>query len=147
MRYWSSARPNSSSCAFAAVTFASPTLRKTIGPTRLASTAITEITTSISISVKPLVFRDTQDFLDRRNSRLCLDPPVLEQGAHPVPAREFPQLPRGVGLGDALLQFLRDDEQLEDSGSAAIARLSAGVTTTTAHQGYIAHRLLCQQRD
>src|SRR5881397_3774196 len=110
MRYWSSARPNSSSCAFAAVTFASPTLRNTIGPTRLASTAITVMTTSISISVKPLVFRDTQDLLDRRNSCLCLDPPVLEQRAHPVLARDFAEPCGRVGLRNALLQFVGDDE-------------------------------------
>src|SRR5207245_7168046 len=94
--------PNSSICARAAEAFASPTWLNTIGATSPARIAITEITTSNSMSVNParLRIRDTQHFLDRGEADLDLGPAVLSQRHEPLLARDVPE-PAGRPLAEA----------------------------------------------
>src|SRR6266513_1509716 len=113
-RYWSRARANSSTCARAAETFASPTLRNTIGPTIPARIAITVITTNISMSVKPSVRRNTQHLLDRRDLGLHLDPAVVFHYLHPLLLRQLPETGERLTRRNRAIHGFGDDEQLED---------------------------------
>src|SRR6266581_9157225 len=98
-----------------------------MGATSPAKIAITVMTTRSSIRVKPVRsdFRHTQHLFDSRDPRLHLAPPVLPERDHPLLSRQLAQRAHGCELQELLLQLLRDDEQLEDPGAAAVARVSA----------------------
>src|SRR6266511_2024964 len=76
--------------------------------------------------------RDTQHLLDRRDPGLHLPPPVAPQRHHPLRLRELPEGTRVRGREQLPLDFVRDDEQLEDSRPAAVAGLAAGRTAPAA---------------
>src|SRR5437867_11569669 len=107
---------------------------------------MTTMTTSISMSVNPLLFRDTQHLFDRRDSRSRLGPTVLAQGSHSLTARDLSYLGQGLELGDRSLDLLGHDQQLEDSGPAAISGLPAVRTAAATHQRNGSNRLLSEQR-
>src|SRR5256885_7876443 len=99
-----------------------------MGPTRPASIAITVITTSNSMRVKPRsVRRDTQHLLHRRDLGLDLDPTVVPHGLHAFFRRELAQSGERFARRDRAVQVLGDDEELEDAGAAEIAGAATGV--------------------
>src|ERR671931_481388 len=146
-RYVSSAIPNSSICARAAELFASPTWLNTIGATSPARIAITVITTSSSMRVKPrLLIRDTQHLLDRRDPRLHLAPPIPSQRHPPLRHRKLTER-RGIRrLQELLLHLFRDSEQLEDPRPAAVAGVPAPRAPPSPLERELPDRLLRQQR-
>src|SRR5262245_30747959 len=87
--------------------------------------AMTVMTTRSSMSVKPLVFRDTEHLLDRRDSRLHLGPAVLPQRDHAVRLGEGSQRGLGTSFADRLAHVRRDGQQLEETGAPMVASLAA----------------------
>src|SRR6266568_3775429 len=160
--------PNSSIWARAAELFASPTWLNTMGATSPARIAMTVMTTRSSIRVKPterrkdgrgmnapfsspfrpsvvpspLVVSNTQHLLDRRDPRLDLRPSVLAQRAHPLGGRDVPQSSRIGSAEKGLLDLFRDDQQLEDPGSPAIARAAARGAPAAALEHHLLDRLV-----
>src|SRR5919197_1270024 len=142
-RYVSSAIPNSSICARAAELFASPTWLNTIGATSPARMAITVITTSSSMRVKPLLLiRDTQPLLNRRDPRLHLPPPVPSQCHHPLRDGQLAERAGVRSLQELLLHVFRDDEQLEDPSPATVAGVPARRAPPSPFERELANRLL-----
>src|SRR6266516_5683121 len=120
-----------------------------MGATRPARIAITVITTSSSMSVKPnaeretrsaertvtllfrvptsafrvLPVRNTKHLLDGGEARLHLPPAVLPQRHHALALAERPEGPGVRGLQQLLLDLLAHDKQLEDPCPPPIAGL------------------------
>src|SRR6266511_5564400 len=92
-----------------------------MGPTSPARMAITVITTSSSISVKPLVRGDTQDLLHRRDFRLHFHPAVAPHQLHPLFLPQLAEAGERFAGRDGTIQGFGDDEQLEDADATEVA--------------------------
>src|SRR5439155_9164502 len=115
----------------------------TSGATRPARMAMTVITTSSSISVKPsLVIRDTEHLLDRRDAACDLGPAVLAQSAHALSARDVAQLVERLLRGEGLLELVGDHQQLEQARAAAVPGVAALGTAAAALERLDPDRLL-----
>src|SRR6266487_4534454 len=86
---------------------------------------MTVMTTSSSMSVKPLLIRDTQHLFHRGDPSLHLPPAVLPQRHHALALAERAERPGVRGLQQLLLDLLGDDEQLEDPCPPPITGLPA----------------------
>src|SRR5688500_10263273 len=105
----------------AAVVFASPRFRNTVGPTIVASAPMIAITTIISISVKPAAvafrcelsnvgLRGTEHLLDGRNACFNLQPSILLQSHMTRLIGQLLQHAVGRGGCDRRTQFRRNDQ-------------------------------------
>src|SRR5258708_32162694 len=118
-----------------------------MGATSPARMAITVMTTSSSMRVKPrLVVRDTEHLLDRRDPRGHLGPPVVAQRAHALSARDVAQFVQRLLGRESLFELVRHDKQLEQPGPTAVARVTALGATAAALQRLGAHGLLREER-
>src|SRR5689334_17918904 len=103
-----------------------------MGPTRPARIAMTVITTSSSMRVKPLVRRNTQHLLHRRDSGLHFHPPVLTQGDHSRRSSQIAQRGERRQVSDGVFNVVSYREELKEPGAAAVTGIAAFTTSFAA---------------
>src|SRR5690348_17278948 len=108
--------------------------------------AITVITTRSSMSVKPSRLRHTEYLLDRGDASLDLPPAVLPQGCHPLRLRDLPQRAGTRALEKGLLDLVGEDQEFEETGPTAIARMPARRAAVPPLELEAAHGLLREER-